>query len=181
MTFSRAALFVFLSLWLILPAHANIELRASELKLVENVYELDAEFDVTLNRTLEDALNRGVALTFVVEFEVSRPRSFMWDEAIAEVSLPLKLRYHALTRQYQLTTALRTRNFATLEEARRELGRVAAWPVLDAPLLKKRYAYEAALRMRLDLSQLPKSLQANALFSRDWSLDSEWQSWELRP
>lgn len=177
----RAALFILISLWLALPARASIELRASELKQVDNVYELDAEFDVTLNRTLEDALNRGVTLSFVVEFEVDRPRTLIWDEAVAAVSLPLKLRYNPLTRQYQLSAALRTRNFPTLDEARSELGRISAWPVLDAPLLKKRYSYEAALRMRLDLSQLPKSLQASALFSRDWSLDSGWHTWELRP
>lgn len=170
-----------LSLCLFRPASAAVEVRASGLTLVDQVYELDADFDITFNKTLEDALNRGIPLNFLVEFEVSRPRSFMWDEAIAEVTMPLRLRYHALTRQYQLTGGFRTRNFTTLDEARRELGRVTAWPVLDGPLLKKRYVYEAGVRMRLDLQQLPKSLQATALFSKDWSLDSGWRVWEIAP
>lgn len=175
----RAALTLLLALLATGGAHASIELRSSELRLVDSVYELDAEFDVAFNRTLEDALNRGIPLTFALEFEVHRPRSLIWDEAIAEVALPLRLRYHALTRQYQLTGGFRTRNFATLDEARRELGRVSAWPVLDAPLLKTRYNYRAALRLRLDLFQLPKSLQATALFSRDWALDSGWRTWNI--
>lgn len=168
-----------MALWAIGGAHASIELRSSELRLVDSVYELDAEFDVALNKTLEDALNRGIPLNFALEFEVYRPRSLIWNEAIAEVALPLRLRYHALTRQYQLTGGFRTRNFTLLDEALRELGRVSAWPVLDAPLLKKRYNYRAALRLRLDLFQLPKSLQATALFARDWTLDSGWQTWDI--
>lgn len=176
-----AALTLLLALLALGNAHAAIEFRGSELRLVDSVYELDAEFDVSFNKTLEDALNRGIPLNFVVEFEVNRPRSLLWDEAIADVTLPLRLRYHVLTRQYQLTGGFRTRNFATLDEARRELGRVTAWPVLDGPLLKKRYRYEAGVRLRLDLFQLPKSLQATALFSREWALDSGWQAWEVEP
>lgn len=174
-----AALTLLLALLTTGGAQASIELRSSELRLVDSVYELDAEFDVVFNKTLEDALNRGIPLTFALEFEVNRPRTLIWDEAIAEVALPLRLRYHALTRQYQLTGGFRTRSFTTLDEARRELGRVSAWPVLDAPLLKKRYNYRAALRLRLDLFKLPKSLQATALFSRDWALDSGWQNWDI--
>lgn len=180
----RPIRFAALTLWVTLltigGAQASIELRSSELRLVDSVYELDAEFDVVFNKTLENALNRGIPLSFALEFEVYRPRTLLWDEATAEVALPLRLRYHALTRQYQLTGGFRTRNFPTLDEARRELGRVSAWPVLDAPLLKKRYNYRAALRLRLDLFQLPKSLQATALFSRDWALDSGWQSWDIK-
>lgn len=162
-------------------ANATVEMRSNALTLVDEVYELDAEFDITFNKTLEDALTRGIPLHFVAEFEVNRLRSFLWDEAIATVSLLMRLRYHALTRQYQLTSGFRTRNFATLDEARRELGRISAWPVLDASLLKKRYSYEAGLRWRLDLFRLPKSLQATALFSKEWSLDSGWQVWEVAP
>lgn len=180
-TRALTACLLFWALLFAAPIEAAIELRSSDLKLVENVYELDADFDIQFNKTLEDALSRGIALNFVVEFEVTRPRAILWDEAIAAVELPLRLRYHALTRQYQLTGGFRTRNFATLEEARHELGRITAWPVLDGPLLKKRYAYSVGVRMRLDLFQLPKSLQATALFSRDWSLDSGWHVWEVAP
>ena len=35
-------------------------------------------------------------------------------------------------------------------------------------------SYEAALRLRLDVNQLPKPFQVNALASREWTLQSEW-------
>jgi hypothetical protein len=33
--------------------------------------------------------------------------------------------------------------------------------------------------MRLDLSQMPKTFQVNALANRDWNLSSEWARWLL--
>jgi len=35
--------------------------------------------------------------------------------------------------------------------------------------------------MRLDVTQLPKPLQVNALTSDDWNLDSDWYRWIVRP
>ncbi len=34
--------------------------------------------------------------------------------------------------------------------------------------------YEAQVRMRLDVSQLPKPFQVNAITSREWNLASDW-------
>ena len=41
--------------------------------------------------------------------------------------------------------------------------------------------YQAAVRMRLDLSLLPKPFQVNALTSREWHLESEWRRFSWRP
>jgi len=34
--------------------------------------------------------------------------------------------------------------------------------------------------MRLDVTQLPKPFQVNALTSREWNLASEWRRWPFR-
>jgi len=49
-----------------------------------------------------------------------------------------------------------------------------------ADALDEGKVYEAAIRMRLDVSQLPKPFQINALASRDWNLSSEWFRWTLK-
>jgi hypothetical protein len=41
--------------------------------------------------------------------------------------------------------------------------------------------YEAAVRLRLDTTQLPKPFQISALTSRDWSLQSDWVRWSFTP
>ena len=47
--------------------------------------------------------------------------------------------------------------------------------------LVKGARYDAAVRLRLDVAQLPKPFQINALASRDWSLQSEWYRWSFTP
>ena len=40
---------------------------------------------------------------------------------------------------------------------------------------------DASLRLRLDISQMPKTFQVSALSSRDWNLVSDWQHWSFPP
>jgi len=45
---------------------------------------LDAQFDFELPPVLEDAVNRGIALYFVVEFELFRPRWYWFDKKLID-------------------------------------------------------------------------------------------------
>ena len=53
--------------------------------------------------------------------------------------------------------------------------------MLDIGVLSRGSVYAAAVRMRLDVSQLPKPFQLNALASRDWNLSSDWHRWSVKP
>lgn len=48
-------------------------------------------------------------------------------------------------------------------------------------LPKRDNNYVASVRLRLDVTQLPKPLQVNALTGNDWNLDSDWYRWIVRP
>lgn len=160
------------------PAQAEgVEIESVELALSEDALLLNAELNVSFNATLEDALNKGVPLHFLAEFELRRPRWYWLDEAVSTAQQNIRLSYHALTRQYQLSVNNQLRNFPVLDEARLELGRLRDWPVAKRSHLKDKQAYVAALRFRLDLSQLPKPLQVNALAAGEWNLDSGWRRW----
>ncbi len=41
--------------------------------------------------------------------------------------------------------------------------------------------YQAAIRMRMDTTQLPKPFQLNAVASSDWNLASDWYRWTVNP
>lgn len=157
----------------------GIEIKSAELELVEDVYQLTAEAEINLNPTLEDALNKGVPLHFIAEFELKKPRWYWLDETISAAQGHIRLSYHALTRQYQLSFNNQLRSFLTLNEARYELGRLRDWPVAKRNQIKDKQGYVAGLRFRLDLTSLPKPLQVNALASREWNLDSDWYRWNL--
>jgi len=143
-------------------------------------YALDADFDVELSPRLEDAVNNGVPMYFVVEFELTRSRWYWFDERPVSRQLVLRLAYHALTRQYRVSRGALHQSFSSLTEALKVLSRVRAWQVLERKEIDAGTEYQAALRMRLDVAQLPKPFQVNALTSREWNLASDWQRWPLR-
>jgi len=177
----RLALVFLIAFAPVAPAN-TVGARSAELRLEEDHYVLDAEFDLALNATLEEAIVRGVPLYFVVEFELQRPRWYWIDETVVSNTLSYRLSYNALTRQYRLSTGgAFYQNLATLEEAQRLISRVRGRTVIDKSALLKGVRYEAAVRLRLDATQLPKPFQISALTSRDWSLQSDWIRWSFAP
>ena len=51
----------------------------------------------------------------------------------------------------------------------------------EKSVLQPGVSYQAAVRMRLDVSQLPKPFQINALASREWQLSSDWYRFAFTP
>ncbi|MDR2365806.1 MAG: DUF4390 domain-containing protein [Zoogloeaceae bacterium] len=141
-------------------------------------YALSADFRVDFNARLEEVVTRGVPLVFDLEFRLERPRWYWANETIARKRQTWRLSYHALTRQYRLSTGSLHQSFAALEDAIQVFSRVRRWPVLEAKL-KPGSIYVASLRLRLDISQLPKPFQVSAFTNRDWDLDSDWQEWDF--
>jgi hypothetical protein len=158
---------------------AEIEISDPQLRLTDEGYVLSADFRFDLNSRLEEAVNRGVVLHFVADFELTRQRWYWLDEKLASRSQTYRLSYHALTRQYRLTTGGLHQSFETLGEALRVLRRLRNWLIIDkdnkSPVPGE--SYQAAVRLRLDVNQLPRPFQISALGNKDWSLASEWKSW----
>ena len=169
-------------LLLALPARAEgILVRDAALVAADEGYYLEADFDVTLNATLEDALNKGVPLYFLLEFEIIRPRWYWLDDKVVNTQQQYRLAYNALTRQYRLGIGAFFQNFSDLNEALSFLSKVRRRQILEIGTLSRGSVYAAAVRMRLDVSQLPKPFQLNALDSRDWNLSSDWHRWTVKP
>lgn len=172
---------VFLLLaWTVAHA-ADISIRNPQIAAGEDGYVLSADFNINLNARLEEVVAKGVTLYFVVDFELTRSRWYWLDEQVISRSQTFQLSYHALTRQYRLSSGALHQSFATLDEALRILARLRNWQVLDKASLASGQTYLAAVRMRLDLTQMPKTFQVNALANRDWNLTSEWARWNLGP
>jgi hypothetical protein len=161
----------------------SIAVRSAELRIEEGEVLLNAEFDLALNATLEEALQRGIPLYFLLEFELTRSRWYWLDEKVGQTAISYRLSYNALTRQYRVAmgSGLLAPTFNTLEEVERYVGRVTSRPVAQASALSKGMRYEAAIRLRLDVAQLPKPFQVSALGSREWTLASDWYRWSFVP
>ena len=168
--------------WAAPAARADtIPVKFAELRIEEGEVLLNAEFDLTFNPTLEEALQRGVPLYFILEFELTRGRWYWFDEKFGQTSLTYRVSYNALTRQYRVGSGLLAQTLGSLEEVERYIGRVTSRPVARADGLAKGMRYEASIRLRLDVAQLPKPFQVNALASREWTLASDWYRWSFVP
>jgi hypothetical protein len=160
---------------------SDISVRNPVLSPSDEGYLLSADFNINLNARLDDAIARGVTLYFVVDFELTRARWYWLDEQVISRSQTFQLSYHALTRQYRLSSGALHQSFTSLDDAQRILSRLRNWLVLERGALRFGESYQAAVRMRLDLSQMPKTFQVNALANRDWNLSSEWARWIFTP
>ena len=174
------------ALWLALLAAPGargdgIEIRDAALVAAEDGYYLEATFDIALTSALEEALNKGVPLHFLVEFELIRPRWYWLNEKVVNHQQRYRLTYNALTRQYRVAVGTLYQNFGSLGEALEFLRRVRLRELVEPGALSKEYSYTAALRMRLDTSQLPRPFQVSAVGSRDWNIGSDWYRWTVAP
>lgn len=171
-------------LLLLLPVAApaqGIEVKKASLTATEDAYVLEADFSIALTPALEDILSKGVSLYFLLEFELIRPRWYWFNDKIAESQQQYRLSYNALTRQYRIGAGSLYQNFATLSEALEVMSRVRRRQDIEAGSLRKDTAYTAALRLRLDTSQLPKPFHLTALGSREWNIGSDWYRWTITP
>lgn len=159
----------------------GIEIRKAAVAVNEDAYVLDAQFDIGLTPALEEVLSKGVPLYFVLDFELIRPRWYWFNNRVVALTQGYRLSYNALTRQYRLGVGNLHQNFGALAEALEVMSRVRRRQEVEPGTLRKDTSYTAALRFRLDTSQLPKPFQLNALGSRDWYVGSDWYRWTVTP
>jgi len=159
----------------------EIEVRDVALRSVDEGWALDADFAFELTPRLAEVVANGVPLYFRVDFELTRKRWYWFDETTASRRLDLRLSYHALSKQYRLSTGLLQQSFPTLEEALNVLKRVRNWLVMDRSVRLTEAEYDAAVRMRLETTLLPKPFQLSALTGRELQLESPWKRFILRP
>ena len=182
---ARSALTAFFAVWLAVAALCalgqGIEIRKPTLTFEDNALVLDAQFDVQLTPTLEDALNKGVPLYFSLDFELIRPRWYWFNDRAVSLHQQYRLSYNALTRQYRLGVGNLYQNYATLPEALEVMSRFRRRFEVDSGAVRRDTQYVAALRMRLDTSQLPKPFQISALGSSQWQVSSDWYRWTVGP
>lgn len=176
-----AAIALLFALSAALAQAEGIIARSASLEAGEDAWLLSTDFDITLSGPVEDALSKGITLFFVVELEVTRARWYWFDQRTAAATQSYRLGYNTLTRQYRLSAGTLFQNFATLDEALAVLSRIRRRPMLPLDVMSAGYSYAAAVRIRLDLSQLPRPFQASPFASREWNLVSDWYRFTVTP
>ncbi len=161
-------------------AGSSIDIEQAELHPLEDFYALSAEVNVVFDDAIEAAVNKGVPLHFLIEFQVVSPQKYWFDDEIVTATRSVMLSYHALSRQYLVNRGTHQKSFETLGEAAQELMQINDWKVLEKALVEKNEIYNAALLVRLDKTKLPKAIQVDALSSEKWNLTSQKFEWALK-
>lgn len=160
------------------PAARAEGIQAQQIDVVQRgeLFHLNGGFAIQLSPTLDDALRRGVQLTFVQAVEAERARDWWLAEGLSDLERSVRLSYNALLRQYYVILSGVSSSHESLADALQAVGDLRDWAVVNTRQMKKKSEYKIYVRMYLDISQLPKPLQVNALASSGrWQLDSGWQ------
>lgn len=166
-----------------LAAHAanEVETVQAHLEASEEGYRLLASFSFELNRELEDAIMRGVPLSFTTEVALTRPRWYWFDQTVLLASRTVRISYNVLTRRYHAAVSgSLQQSFASLDEALSLIRHPGRWQVAEKGALKVGETYQVAVRMRLDVTQLNKPFQVNALNNSDWQMGSDWNRFTFK-
>lgn len=178
-----AALILLLCLLAMPMAQAaeDIVARRVSARVEDGVMAVSTRFQTTLPPSLQDALQQGVPLSFQLTFELTKPRSTAWWHQLKNLfeptaKLDFKLVYYRLTNRYRVVIGGLASNYGSLAEALGAVGSIAGWRVLEVSDLTVEHQRElrGRVRLELDIGQLPRPFQLNALGSRDWTLASEW-------
>ena len=170
--------------WLVCAvAQAQPPLEGSQLRAerVDDEILVSAQVPFELPAAVEDALQKGVPLYFVVEAEILKARWYWWDKKIIGAERQLRLAYQPLTRRWRLTVTSGTTKsgslglalnqyFDTLPQALAIVQRVSRWQIADVAELDPAVKYRVEFRFKLDLTQLPLPFQIGAMGQSDWDV-----------
>jgi len=173
-------LFILVFCFGVAVAATTFSISSAQLMSVGNGYVLNAKIDYQLTPRVKEALNNGVPIVFLQEFELQEVSTlwggyWQWSTTVWQTELRYELRYHALTEQYVLQSidTGQQRNFPSLYSALDVLGQVTG---LSLPPIYTVTIDDLQLQLRsgLDLYALPTPMRPGALLSDKWDLTSPW-------
>ncbi|MBE9515387.1 MAG: DUF4390 domain-containing protein, partial [Proteobacteria bacterium] len=186
-----ALLLLFITLLYSFIVVASFSIKHMDVNLRKDGLELSGQLDLDLSRKTEEALDKGIPLEIIFDFNIYRERSFIWDEKLNSWQLRRKILFHAISNQYLITTRLpdaepTQESFPSLQEALAGMGGFDSIELklddnnvgtdiiqnTDSPLYLD-------IRARLDIESLPTPLRPVAYTSRSWRLNSGWSSWSV--
>lgn len=150
-------------------AHAQA-LSVFEVQRTEEGVHVDFATAFELNPAVEAALQKGVALNFVVEVQVFRERWYWRDARVARAQKMWRLSYQPLTRQYRVGFGGLNQAFDDLPEALAALQRSTHWKVADTADVATPGQYYLEFTYQLDTSLLPRPMQIGIGGQTDWAL-----------
>lgn len=151
----------------------GIKLASLELQRQDGDLSLDFDAPITLPKTVEDALQRGVPVYFVAEASLYRTRWYWRDERVARVQRSWRVAYQPLTSNWRVGFGGFNQSFPTLAEALTVVSRSSRWKIVELSQIESEFRYYLDFSYRLDTTQLPSPMQIGVGTQGDWALGVE--------
>ena len=151
----------------------GIELAVLELHRDDGELSLDFDARLTLPKSVEDAMQRGVPVYFVAEAVLYRSRWYWRDERVARVQRSWRVAYQPLTSTWRVGFGGFNQNFSSLAEALSVVSRSSRWKLAELAQLDPDSRHYLEFSYRLDNSQLPSPMQIGMGGQGDWVLGVE--------
>ena len=127
---------------------ADLKVSRAYLVLVDNsYYTLNTDAHIVLNEKLQQAINKGVELDFLVKFKLVIPRQYWLDDEIVTHNQRVTLHYHALMRRYLVIEDTQKQSFVSLDQALRHIASLRNIRVLEKNKIVPRAKYQAHLTL----------------------------------
>lgn len=139
-------------------------------------FETIGSFTLELSSLTYHAINQGVPIKIVLSY--ANPKSGFLATNFKEISkTEYLLSRHSLSGYYELKNlaTIRNQQFPTIEDALREISALQIHRFEKAQIDNN----EIAVRIHLDIYNLPPQIRAKAFFSGRWRHDSDWSIWRL--
>jgi len=143
---------------------------------------VSAQIKFELPSAIENAMYKGVSLTFVSEVEITRERWYWIDKTVAKARRQIRVSFQALTRRWRVLPwsegtgaaglgVQLPQTYDTLAEALAQAQNIHNWRVAESADIGDA-DYWLVMRYRLDTSQLPQPLQIGLLGQGEWIINA---------
>ena len=180
----RGTLFLcLLILFAALPARAQtvaaVDVNNMRLEQTPDGMYLSATLRFELPSAVQDALLKGIPMTFVAEAQVLRDRWYWYDKNVAWATRSVRLSYQPLTRRWRIsvmsngessTGASLSQSFDQLADAIAAVRRISRWKIAEGSEVDQESRHNVDFRFRLDTTQLPRPMQIGITGNTDWSI-----------
>ncbi|MBK6869078.1 MAG: DUF4390 domain-containing protein [Burkholderiales bacterium] len=188
---SRAGWLVWLlTAWLcLLPlplaaAAPAVELNELHVERADDGLYLSAQLQVQLPSVVEDALDKGIPVHFVLEADILRERWYWSDQKLVSARRYLRIAYQPLTRRWRLNVSSEpiantglgvslSQHYDSLGEVMAAVERIARWRIADAAALDEGGRQFLRFQFRLDVGQLPRTFRIGTVGPSDWAISVE--------
>lgn len=147
-----------------------VELQTLQTQRAEGALNLDFVVRVSLPKTVEDALQRGVPIYFVAEAQLLRNRWYWRDERVARLSRSWRIAYQPLTGSWRVGLGGLTQTYPNLSDALSIASRSTGWKLAELSQLDTDKGYYVEFTYRLDTTQLPGPMQFGLGGQGDWAV-----------